>query len=103
MHTYPSTNTNLFKHPTYPTRSLNFLKHVKTAKTPTPSTEVAQSPVRLHVVIVGAGLGGLATAIALARGGHKVEILEQAPALGEVELPPPSTNSRVTEADRSNR
>jgi salicylate hydroxylase len=36
---------------------------------------------------VGAGLGGLATAVALARRGHTVEILEQASALGEVDLP----------------
>lgn len=33
---------------------------------------------------MGAGLGGLATAIALARKGHAVTVLEQAPALGEV-------------------
>lgn len=42
--------------------------------------------VRLRVLIVGAGLGGLATAVALARRGHTVEILEQASTLGEVQL-----------------
>jgi NADPH-dependent 2,4-dienoyl-CoA reductase/sulfur reductase-like enzyme len=39
---------------------------------------------RLKVVIVGAGLGGLAAAIATRTAGHDVLILEQAPALGEV-------------------
>jgi salicylate hydroxylase len=37
-----------------------------------------------HVAIVGAGLGGLAAAIGIARAGHRVTILEQAAALGEV-------------------
>ncbi|EXJ70309.1 uncharacterized protein A1O5_06377 [Cladophialophora psammophila CBS 110553] len=51
--------------------------------------------VQLHVGIIGAGLGGLAAAISIARAGHKVTILEQAPALGEVgagiQIPPNST------------
>jgi NADPH-dependent 2,4-dienoyl-CoA reductase/sulfur reductase-like enzyme len=38
----------------------------------------------LHVVVVGAGLGGLAAAIATRQAGHNVTICEQAPALGEV-------------------
>ncbi len=37
-----------------------------------------------HVVIVGAGLGGLAAALALLRQGFEVTVLEQAPVLGEV-------------------
>ncbi|OWT60380.1 monooxygenase [Candidimonas nitroreducens] len=37
-----------------------------------------------HVVIVGAGLGGLTAALALLRQGFRVTVLEQAPALGEV-------------------
>lgn len=40
-----------------------------------------------EIVIVGAGLGGLSTAIALARRGHKVQVLEQAKQLGEVREP----------------
>ncbi|KAI1628978.1 salicylate hydroxylase [Exophiala viscosa] len=50
---------------------------------------------QLHVGIIGAGLGGLAAAIGIARAGHKVTILEQAPQLGEVgagiQIPPNST------------
>ena len=37
-----------------------------------------------HIVVVGAGLGGLAAALALLRHGFRVTVLEQAPALGEV-------------------
>jgi salicylate hydroxylase len=44
----------------------------------------AANALLLNVLVAGAGLGGLATAIALARRGHKVTVLEQAPALGEV-------------------
>ena len=39
---------------------------------------------RLQIAIIGAGLGGLAAAIGIARAGHKVTILEQAQLLGEV-------------------
>ncbi len=38
----------------------------------------------LHVLVVGAGLGGLATAIALSRQGHQVSVFEQAPQIGEI-------------------
>ena len=38
----------------------------------------------LSVIIVGGGLGGLATAIGLQRVGHHVVILEKAPVLGDV-------------------
>ncbi|KAI9730224.1 MAG: hypothetical protein M1834_005988 [Cirrosporium novae-zelandiae] len=47
---------------------------------------------KFHVSVVGAGLGGLAAAIAIARGGHIVTIFEQAPMLAEVgagiQIPP---------------
>src|ERR1051326_2377965 len=65
--------------PSYPTNSLKFIKAVRDE-----STRTEPAKVRLIVVVVGAGLGGLATAIALARRGHTVTVFEQAPALGEV-------------------
>ncbi|KAF4951025.1 hypothetical protein FGADI_7762 [Fusarium gaditjirri] len=39
---------------------------------------------KLHVIIVGAGLGGLGAAIAVRLAGHDVTVLESAPAIGEV-------------------
>lgn len=36
------------------------------------------------VVVVGGGIGGLASALALARAGRRVQVLEQAPEFGEV-------------------
>jgi 2-polyprenyl-6-methoxyphenol hydroxylase-like FAD-dependent oxidoreductase len=42
--------------------------------------------IHLNIIIVGAGIGGLATAIALAISGHDVTVYEQAQELGEVSL-----------------
>ncbi|KAJ6024340.1 hypothetical protein N7540_005137 [Penicillium herquei] len=66
------------QHPTYPSNCLEFLN--------TSSTETTLQTARLslNITIVGAGLGGLATAIALASSGHTVTVYEQAAALGEV-------------------
>lgn len=38
----------------------------------------------LNVTVVGGGIGGLAVAVALARHGHQVTVLEQAPEIAEV-------------------
>lgn len=47
-----------------------------------------QAKVKLEILVVGAGLGGLATAVALRRTGHNVTVFEQAPALMEASLQP---------------
>lgn len=60
---------------------------------------IAPSAVNLDVIIVGAGLGGLATAIALARKGHKVRVYEQAAELGEV-IPPHTPMPHYSSSDR---
>jgi 2-polyprenyl-6-methoxyphenol hydroxylase-like FAD-dependent oxidoreductase len=53
-----------------------------------------QNNLKLKVLIVGAGLGGLAVGINLSQRGHIVAILEGAPELGEVgagiQIPPNS-------------
>lgn len=38
----------------------------------------------LHIIVVGAGLGGLAVAMRCAMGGNKVTVLEAAPKIAEV-------------------
>ncbi len=48
-----------------------------------------------HVIIAGAGIGGLTAALALARAGYRVTVLEQAPQLQEtgagIQLSPNAT------------
>ena len=51
---------------------------------------------KLNVGIIGAGLGGLAAAIGIARAGHRVTILEQASVLGEVNA---SSHLQITITD----
>lgn len=74
--------------PSYPTRSLNFLKALRrrgtSAKASDEIKNPSPSPLTLNVLVVGAGLGGLAVGIALARRGHTVTIFEQASQMGEV-------------------
>jgi len=38
----------------------------------------------LNIIIIGCGLGGLAAAFALGKAGHRVQIIESAPTIGEV-------------------
>src|SRR5262245_34415360 len=65
----------------YPCQSLNFLKHLNDASGSAKGP--LQAKVKLNVIIAGAGLGGLATAIALRKRGHTVTVFERAPEIGE--------------------
>ncbi|KAI0007803.1 FAD/NAD(P)-binding domain-containing protein [Xylariaceae sp. FL0662B] len=47
-------------------------------------TETLKSAIRLDVIIIGAGISGLAAAIEIALSGHDVTVLEAAPGLHEV-------------------
>ena len=47
----------------------------------------------LDIIVIGAGLGGLAAAISCALGGHRVTVLEQAKELAEVRVPSRSANT----------
>lgn len=71
------------------------MKFLETLQRPSINEATSSSEVPLDIILVGAGLGGLATAIALTQNGHKVTIYEQTPMLGEVgagiQIPPNST------------
>ncbi|CAI7564177.1 unnamed protein product [Penicillium glandicola] len=79
------------KTPTYPSNCLEFLND------PLAVEKTIPAQVRLNIIVVGAGLGGLATAIALASSGHTVTVYEQAQKLGEVGagIQIPSNSTRI--------
>jgi hypothetical protein len=72
----------------YPSNVLNFLRKLRNSPSVQNGSNLNTSPLQakvcLRIVIVGAGLGGLATSIALARRGHSVVVIEQAQQLAEV-------------------
>lgn len=43
-----------------------------------------RAPLRLHILIIGCGIGGLAAAHCLAQAGHKITLVEAAHTIGEV-------------------
>ena len=62
-------------------RSISPIKRHDSPESRLPNNMVRKD---IHVGLVGAGIGGLATAIALRRAGAKVTVLESAPVLREV-------------------
>ncbi|KAH7119951.1 hypothetical protein B0J11DRAFT_590980 [Dendryphion nanum] len=82
------------RQPSYPTQSLAFLHRLQNTQSKNPSLPL-QAKHSLKIIISGAGLGGLSTAIALRRRGHTVTVYERAQRLDEVgagiQVPPNSS------------
>lgn len=72
----------------YPSRSLRFLERFSISEAANNDSDFlpSQAKLPLEIIIVGGGLGGLATSIAMARRGHSVTVFEQAQEIREVRL-----------------
>lgn len=86
----------------YPTNSLHFLHKTEKQRFDSSTKEppAPEANAKLKIVIVGAGLGGLATSIALARCGQRVIVLEQAHRLmneDSTDVHTPSNAARLLE------
>lgn len=68
----------------YPSKSMDLFRRISNGTIDSTTASSNQAVVPLQVIVVGAGLGGLATSVALARRGHRVTVLEQAKELREV-------------------
>lgn len=108
MINYTGTPTDLeSKETSYPSKSLNFLNRLHGVSSQSENLQdstdyvtnidksTTEVKVKLKIIVVGAGLGGLSTAIALRRRGHRVTVFEKAQGLGEVgagiQVPPNSS------------
>jgi salicylate hydroxylase len=69
-----------------PSQALRFLEkaHEQTGKSSFSASLPEQACYKMTIIVVDAGLGGLALAIALARRGHSFRVLKQAAESGEV-------------------
>lgn len=82
-HSNGTQETPKFTTTSYPSNCLRFLGNPGT-DSPGKYSTPTEARVKLNILVVGAGLGGLATAIALRRTGHQVTVFEQAHELMEV-------------------
>ncbi|KAF2173951.1 hypothetical protein M409DRAFT_16221 [Zasmidium cellare ATCC 36951] len=75
----------------YPSGSWTYVDAVSTGHV---NGESLKAKFKLKIIVVGAGIGGLSAAIALAKDGHEIEVLEDAPKLAEIgagiQIPPNS-------------
>lgn len=90
-HSNGTQETPRFTITSYPSNCLRFLGNTQTESTGRYAVP-KEARVKLNILVVGAGLGGLATAIALRRTGHHVTVFEQAPQLMEVSKEQPGLN-----------
>jgi salicylate hydroxylase len=75
----------------FPTGSFLYLEREDNERTRENTTSV-----KLQIAVVGAGVGGLSTAIALRRDGHDVTVFESTPVLSEVSRATPFRNEILT-------
>ncbi|KAJ6104926.1 hypothetical protein N7486_003615 [Penicillium sp. IBT 16267x] len=90
------TGADALQMPTYPSNCLEFAKPFLASESKI-SDSLDKAGVPLKILLVGAGLGGLTTAIALTQSGHNVTVFEQTPVLGEVGagIQVPSNSTRI--------
>ncbi|CRG87053.1 salicylate hydroxylase [Talaromyces islandicus] len=81
--------------PSYPSNCLEFARHL--AESLSSNGHAKNGKTSLKIILVGGGLGGLATAIALKQSGHHVTVYEKAGELSEIGagIQVPSNSTRI--------